>query len=793
MKNKYINTYYLNYLLFAISVLSTVILFFQVVKYVSISQVMFGLGLILLVLLNILALLLIIGSKNHRWVKNLDIVYMILLIIVTLVGNYYLFRVNSAVDKVIVDTGKPQYEEITTSFVTYDNNVINEYEDIAGKKVGLVENETFLEGHVLPIARLEADSIKVEYVYFESYNEVLLALFSDQIEVAALPEEYYQMFIVNDGYDEYLDKTDAVFTFTEKVEITAIVANEKDLTKEPFTILLMGNDGGRTDTLIAATFNPLTMTATMTSIARDSYVPIACYKNEARDKINHSRIVSRQCTIDTVSKLLGVEVDYFAEVNFKAVVDIVDAVGGVYLNSPVEFVGQDASDERGNYTVWVGEGWQTMDGLQALAFARERHAMPNGDMDRQVHQQQVITAVIQKLLETKDINQLLGVLEAAGSNIKTNVSLKQMTSLANYVIQEMNQSSLDNFYLLQIKSTRITGYFSWAYNEPLQLPLSIYRPYNGSIADSVSIIKENLLIDYQPRNATSYSFDIFSPYYAPNLIKDTYDEKQIHEPLPDFMPNMIGSAKVWMLNDVNDWKSSRSWIALDVQEVWPGDIRYNEAYAYNQVISQSVKYGVKTANISTLSIQVIKRDLDCSIEANRQDPQCKSIVPNLVGASVEDVYRWSQDNNFGVKIIYIQSTDPNYDKTKINYVTSQKERAYEKLSNIGVSELTFYTMDYPIVLLPVDKILNLEKWTKTMVEEWYKTNMYVKAEFVYEKTNSGATVKDQVIGIQILEENLIKDIEIKGNQKVIFTLTLGPDASSETPGDETDDLPTTTP
>ena len=190
-------------------------------------------------------------------------------------------------------------------------------------------------------------------------------------------------------YEEHLDKTKVIHEFSTKVKIEGTDTVKKDLSKEPFSILLMGNDGGRTDTLIYVSFNPKTMVATLTSIARDSYVPIACYKNQASDKINHSRQISRQCTLDTVSNLLGEQVDYFVEVNFKAVVDIVDSLGKLWIVSPIEFVGQDSSEDRGHFTVWINKGGQFMSGEQVLAFSRERKNMPGGDLQRQLNQQQI--------------------------------------------------------------------------------------------------------------------------------------------------------------------------------------------------------------------------------------------------------------------------------------------------------------------------------------------------------------------------------------------------------------------
>ncbi len=743
-------------------------------RYTSISQTLFILGFVLLILINIFLVIFADWTKTHRVFRSVATFLIVFFILLNSLGIFYILRIGMAVDKVIVDTNKEQYEELITSFVTYDNNSITSIDAVGGKNFGLVDNDTFQEGYVLPIAELDRLKIDVNFKYYPSYNDLLLALFSNEIDVASMPEQYYSMFIINDGYEEYLDKTESIYDFTSKVKVDSVNTVDKDLSKEPFSVLLMGNDGGRTDTLILATFNPLTMTATMTSIARDSYVPIACYKNQASDKINHSRQISRQCTIETVSNMLDVNIDYFVEVNFTAVVEVVDALGGLWLESPIEFVGQDSSDERGNFTVWVGEGWQTMDGQQALAFARERKNMPGGDLQRQINQQKVITAMAQKLLETKDVNQLLKVLEAAGSNIKTNISLNQMTNLANYMVQEMNSNSINNFYLLQIKNSRITGYFSWMYNDSLQLPLSIYRPYQGSISDAKFIIDQNMMENYQPTIHKKFSFSITSTYQAPNLIKDIYDEKEIHEPLPDFMPSMISKNDIWTLDRVKTWHNSRTWINLDIVEIWPENPLYSSAYLYNQIISQSVKYGVKTANVPFLSVGVIKHVLDCSIEENRKDAQCKSIVPNFIGMNLQQVNDWSVNNSYPVSIVKIADTDPSYDKTKINLITGQREKAYTKLSSLNNIELVVYTMDYPIITVPIQTMTN-EVWSKTQIETWFKTNFYKDPVFVYETDYSLTVVKDGFISATFNNQILLQDTPLKANSEITITLSKGPE------------------
>lgn len=767
------NLHNLNGLVSLLTFILSAYLILNVFRYAQISMLLFSLAIVFFILLNMLSGFLDLASKDYKFLKIPSIIFAVFLLLFTLAGNYYLLRINASISEAIVETDKTQYEDVTTSLVSYDTKNFTKIEDVKGKKLGYIENDSIQEGNILIKEELTSKNIDVTFIGYKNYTEMVLALFNKEIDVAPLPEDYYAMFISNDGYEEYLDKTEAFYSFTKKVKYEGQDSSTKDISKEPFTVLLIGNADNLADTIILATFNPQTMTATMTSIARDSFVPIACYNNKSSDKITHSRVVNRQCTIDTVEDLLDVDVDYFVEVNFQAVVDIVDALGGLYLNSPVEFVGQDAGSIRGNFTVWVGKGWQTMDGLQALAFARERHHMPNGDMDRQVHQQEVISATISKLMDTKDITKLVSVIDAAGKNVKTNIPLSQMTNLAQYMITKMNNSAIDSSYLLQIKNSRISGYFSWDYNEQLELPLSIYKPYQSALNDAKKLIFDNLEKEYTPNNQKSFTFNIESPYATPIYVKEYYSEKEIHEPLPDFMPNMIGTTKIWNLSSVQNWASTRSWINVNYREIWAGDPDYVSSYANNQVRTQSIKYGVLTSKISSLTIGIIKQDLDCAIEENRTDSQCKNIVPQFVGMKLADVQAWSTANNFPVTITLIPETDANYDRTKIGVVSSQQEKAYTKLSKLTVNTLTVFTMDYPTVQLPVTTILS-KPYTKTELDTWWTTNMYTKTPIYEYDTVISTYPKDTIIGVKIQDKNVNENTVVKTDTKSIkFILSPG--------------------
>ncbi|MBR2991495.1 MAG: LCP family protein, partial [Solobacterium sp.] len=238
-------------------------------------------------------------------------------------------------------------------------------------------------------------------------------------------------------------------------------------------------------------------------------------------------------------KLMGVSIDYYIDTNFQGVVDIVDAVGGIVVDSPVEFVGQNASSERGHYTVYVPAGDNvTLNGEQALAFARERHLFSTGDFARQSHQQEVIKAIVREILRTRDVNTFLNVMKAAGNNIQTNLSVTQMTEFVSYAMRKANRYRVTDHVedVFEIQTSRVTGYSSGLPDEGLHLVLYIYRLWNGSIADTRRAVERNINMDTPITEDNSrLSWSVNWEFIVPNISYEFYNEPQISYEIPAWM------------------------------------------------------------------------------------------------------------------------------------------------------------------------------------------------------------------------------------------------------------------
>lgn len=198
--------------------------------------------------------------------------------------------------------------------------------------------------------------------------------------------------------------------------------------KEAISILLLGVDSGdlgrteqgRSDTILLATINPNTKKTVLMSIPRDTYAEII--GNGTWDKVNHAYAYGgTSMAVNSVQKLFDVPIDYYVTVNMAGIQEIVDAVGGIDIISPLTF-------EYEGYQFYEGESIH-LDGRTALAFARMRYDDPDGDFGRQLRQRLVIEGIISKAVDPANLLNYREILNSLSSNIQTNFQMDDFFEL----------------------------------------------------------------------------------------------------------------------------------------------------------------------------------------------------------------------------------------------------------------------------------------------------------------------------------------------------------------------------
>ncbi len=215
--------------------------------------------------------------------------------------------------------------------------------------------------------------------------------------------------------------------------------------KEPFIVYLSGmdtrgnveiQDQGLSDVNMLLVVDPSSKTLLMVNIPRDYYVPLYGEADKL-DKLTHAGTYGIDCSIKTLNALFDIQCNYYVKVNFKSVVDIVDALGGITVSSDFNFSSNYSLSGK-RYSFVKGEN--TLTGDQALAFARERRSFELGDRQRGIHQQKVIRAIMNKAMSPAILNikNLQNVLAGITNNTKTNISYNEISDLVRMQLSDMS-------------------------------------------------------------------------------------------------------------------------------------------------------------------------------------------------------------------------------------------------------------------------------------------------------------------------------------------------------------------
>ena len=211
---------------------------------------------------------------------------------------------------------------------------------------------------------------------------------------------------------------------------------ETDLTNEPFYMLLMGTDGSsereedesfggsfRTDSIILARIDPVNKKVSMVSIHRDTMVDMGEY---GQQKVNAAHAFGGAAlSVKTVSDFAGVDISHYAEINFDGFRDIVDALGGVEVDVPVEINDEDAGGH-------LDAGLQTLNGEQALILCRSRNTYADSadpDSMRAANQRLVLSAIAEKILSS-DVATIANSVTAISKYVTTDLDVSDIIGLA---------------------------------------------------------------------------------------------------------------------------------------------------------------------------------------------------------------------------------------------------------------------------------------------------------------------------------------------------------------------------
>ena len=463
-----------------------------------------------------------------------SIIFVVLSIIGFGVGTYFSYvnmRVYNSLNNMTT-----QNSVINYSVVTMSNSSIDNVSQLNGKTIGVLKlsNEEVIENIESYLTKQGID----ESTTVESYDSpipMLHDLYNEKLDGIIIGDNYASLFSEQLGFSDIKNETQVLATIQTVIKSSLNQSNmsNSSLIDKPFSMLLIGVDSTEegleahslADSLIVATVNPKNLSVTMTSIPRDSYVEIPCF-NYSKDKITHSNNGGTTCVIESVERMFDMEIPYYVKINFKGVVELVDAIGGIYVDVPVAIEEQDSNRRFGDHLIKIDEGYQRLNGEQALALSRHRKTLAKGDLGRAEHQQLVIEGILNQMLsEMNTVNEFLGLLDVLGNNIETNISIGQMTSGLQYLLglvpTFIGSNPLDNIY---IKSMVLSAEYGYLNNPYYGFKLSYAFPYQGAIEDA----KQQMLVNLEqvkPEVNYSFTFNSFEEYKGAKWVKSYYAEE----------------------------------------------------------------------------------------------------------------------------------------------------------------------------------------------------------------------------------------------------------------------------
>ena len=529
-------------------ILLTIILLFLIISNIYFIYSLISLSgietLIRILIIVILILLLICFSIRYLrscfLKKKSYIIYSIFLII---------YSILCLIIGIVIRNTLNTLDNLTSEKTTYSVSLVA-LNDNEIQTVGMLSNNSSIETELINQMINEKNIKNIKK--YDNYISLINSL--DEVDAVFLPSDYNLRLQNIDGINIDLNKTKIIETKTKDVKNEK---TNKTLT-EPFTILLMGVDSEQEnikgasfngDALMLITFNPKTLSTTILSIPRDSYVPIACFPNQKRNKITHAAWYGEDCMKSTIENLLDIKIDYYLKVNFKGVVKLVDTLGGIEMDVPYSFCEQNSNREWGSNTIYLEEGHQLLNGEQALAYSRNRHPWPqycpkkytnyiSNDFIRGQHQQEVLKAILNKLKTISDFGTVQSLLNTISNNLETNMTVNEILSLYNIGKDILTKSTGNVDELISMQRLYLSGIDAYIYDSSSKLTLYDYVLYEDSIQDVSNAMKENLGLK-EKEDIKTFEFDNEEEYETKIIGQGNYTKLPDYKVVPDF----IGDSK----------------------------------------------------------------------------------------------------------------------------------------------------------------------------------------------------------------------------------------------------------
>ena len=421
----------------------------------------------IVVLFDIFNILLVSLKRLKKKVKKVISIFMIIAIFIMTIANFYIGKTLG----VLLNNGDSKYKLEHYSVIVLEESNYEDLDDIEGETLGYYENST----GALDANDKLVEKVDVDFKAYNTSDTLLNDLLNSEINVLVVEDSVKT--IMEEEIENLDSLTKVIYTFTIKVKVESTL-KEVNVTKESFAVYISGIDTygeissvSRSDVNIVMVVNPNIRQILLISIPRDYYVQLHGTTG-TKDKLTHAGIYGVDMSIKTLEDLLELDINYYVKVNFTSVIDIVDALGGVDVYSEYTFTSYSGYSFK--------KGLNSVDGEQALDFARTRKAFTDGDRQRGKNQQALIEALIRKATDKSIITKYNSLLNAVNGKYQTNMSMKKITSLIKMQLNDMSSWTITSYSL--------TGSDSYNYTYTYNQLLYVMEPDEDSVSEAIDLI-----------------------------------------------------------------------------------------------------------------------------------------------------------------------------------------------------------------------------------------------------------------------------------------------------------------
>lgn len=428
-KNKKKKVKKLNIYLFIISIIMVLMILlntYLIIKYDVLPLKYLIIYLLLVVIIPFLIIFLIIKKKKGYALKVFLSIIEIIYIVILGFAFYYLNHTFNFLDDF---TSNNTYQIKNFYVVTLKSSEFKDIKDLDTESVGYVVQ---LNSSILDANKKLDEVIDLEFKEYKDYSVLFEDLMNEKIQGVVIPDSHFDSLTESD--EELESKVKIIYKFALKEKLESF-KKDVNVLKETFNIYISGIDSygdvnslTRSDVNILVSINPKTHQILMINIPRDYYVTL--HEIGQKDKLTHASIYGTEMSVKSIEDLLDIEINYYFKVNYAALEKLVDALGGVDVYSKYSFT---SSDLRYNFK----QGYNHVNGSQALEFVRTRKAFVDGDRVRGENQQAMIQAIIKKACSGAILTKYNDILTSLKGTFTTNISTDKITDLIKMQLDKM--------------------------------------------------------------------------------------------------------------------------------------------------------------------------------------------------------------------------------------------------------------------------------------------------------------------------------------------------------------------